>query len=79
MPEFTIITTTTVFTVTGDRWARTDAGVFIYPADGGDAAAAADPVAEVDREEFVAIYAGSPDVVDTLPDTITDESPSPSP
>lgn len=69
MPEFTIITTTTIFTVTGDRWARTEAGVFIYPEDGGDAA---DPVAEVDREEFVAIYAGSPDVVDTLPDTITD-------
>jgi hypothetical protein len=69
MPEFTIITTTTTVTVTGDRWARTDAGVFVYPEDGGDAA---DPVAEVDADEFVAIYAGAPDAADTLPHTITD-------
>lgn len=52
MTTFTIITTTGQLTVEGDRWARADGDVYVYP-EGGDEAA---PVAEVDNDEFIAIF-----------------------
>ena len=52
MPTYTILTTHGTITVDGDHWARSDAGVHVYPDDDGS-----DPVAEVDNDEFVGIVA----------------------
>lgn len=58
MTEFTIITTTHAIPVEGERWARSGETVYVYPGDGSDDA---DPVAEVDGDEFVAIVRGNVD------------------
>jgi hypothetical protein len=50
---FTITTTSDSFDVDGTRWRRDDDGnLFVYDTDD----TSADPVAEVDADEFVGIY-----------------------
>jgi len=52
MPSYTIITTDGALSVQGARWTRSpDDDVYVYPDDDH-----ADPVAEVDDDEFVAIF-----------------------
>lgn len=54
MAEYTIITSSAVFSVHGDRWARDDNDdVYVYNEDG------VDPTAEVGASEFVAIFDAS--------------------
>jgi hypothetical protein len=61
MPEFTIITTTRTISVDGEHWSRGPKGnVFVYD----DTSDNADPVAEVDHDEFEAIATSDVDVTD---------------
>jgi len=51
MKTFIIITSSGTFEARGDRWTRNENGdVYVYEEDG------VDPVAEVDKPEFTAIF-----------------------
>ena len=53
MPSYTIITTNGTLTVDGDRWTRAGDDLYVYPPDADDDA---DPVAEVDGDDFIGIF-----------------------